>query len=251
MSPDSWGPFHLSWSGTRVVGRFAPLDEAGFDAHVVTTRRGVDAAAMGWDKSHAAKVAGELTSLEEIAYCDQVHGAEVLAVSAGGFAGKADGLVTNAPGVGLMGFSADCPLVLAADAVAGAVGMAHASWRGTVRGVSARMVRRMCELYQSAAEDIVACVAPSAGVCCYEVGRDVFDAAVEHMGEPGQRYFLRRRGGLHFDLWGANMHWLREAGVSKDNIHIAPVCTICTNDLFCSYRAEGESAGRFIAVIGM
>lgn len=250
MSPDSRGPFHLAWSGTRVVGRFAPLTEAGFEAHVVTTRRGVDAAAMGWDKSHAAKVAAELTGLAEIAYCEQVHGAEVLAVSAGGFAGEADALVTDTPGVGLMGFSADCPLVLAADAATGAVGMAHASWRGTVRGVSARMVNRMCELYASPAEDMVACVAPSAGPCCYEVGRDVFEAAERHMGESAHRYFLRRRGSLHFDLWGANLHWLTEAGLRKENIHIASVCTICHNDLFPSYRVEGDSAGRFVAVIG-
>lgn len=234
-----------------MVGRFTPLDSAGFTAHAVSTRRSGDVSLMGLDKQHAAGVAGDMTGLEDIAWCEQVHGADVLAVERGGLAGEADAMVTRTPGLGLMGFSADCPLVLAADAETGAVGMAHASWRGTVRGVTGGMVRRMCELYGARAEDVVACVAPSAGPCCYEVGRDVLDAAVEHMGESAQRYFLRRRrGGLCFDLWGANLHWLTQAGLDKANVHIAPVCTICHNELFPSYRAEGDSAGRFIAVIG-
>lgn len=250
MSPDSWGCFYVSWSGCRVVGRFTPLEAVGFNAHAISTRRGVDAGLVGWDKTHAAKVAGELTALGAIAWCEQVHGADVLAVERGGLAGQADAMVSQTPGLGLMGFSADCPLVLAADAKTGSVGMAHSSWRGTVRGVSAVMVRRMCELYGARPADIIACIAPSAGPCCYEVGRDVFEAAEQHMGESAERYFLRRRGGLYFDLWGANLHWLKQAGLEAANVHIAPVCTICHNELFPSYRAEGESAGRFIAVIG-
>jgi hypothetical protein len=70
------------------------------------------------------------------------------------------------------------------------------------------------------------------------------------MGTPAGKYFLRRRGSVHFDLWGANRHWLLAAGLDGANIHVAPVCTICHNELLPSYRVEGKSAGRFIAVIG-
>lgn len=244
------GPFYLTWHGARVVGRFAPLDALGFAAHAVATRRGVDVGLLAADHTAAARVAGELTHLAEIAWCEQVHGSEAVGVEQGGPAGEADALVTGSPGLGLMGFSADCPLVLAADAGSGAVGLAHASWRGTVAGVAARMVERMGELHSAAPERIVACIAPSAGPCCYEVGPDVLDAALKGMGRSANKFFLRRGGALHFDLWGANRHWLLAAGVADANVHVAGVCTLCQNDLFPSYRMEGDAAGRFIAVIG-
>ena len=48
-----------------------------------------------------------------------------------------DALVTNTPGVALLVFTADCTPVLLHDPVTGAVGAAHAGWRGTAQKIAA------------------------------------------------------------------------------------------------------------------
>jgi YfiH family protein len=110
------------------------------------------------------------------------------------FAGEADGLVTRQSGLGLVTRSADCPLILAADGEAGVVGTAHASWRSTVQQIAAELIRQMTAA-GAAAEHIVACICPSAGPCCYQVGPEVLQAALEGIGPHAREFF--RQCGLH------------------------------------------------------
>jgi hypothetical protein len=42
---------------------------------------------------------------------------------------------------------------------------------------------------------------------------------------------------------------LLRVGLVKRNLYQASVCTICHDDLFCSYRRQGGAAGRFQAAI--
>jgi copper oxidase (laccase) domain-containing protein len=82
--------------------------------------------------------------LESVVATRQVHGAAVRVVGAKdrglgatsppGEAWACDGLVTRDRDVFLTGFSADCPLVLLADAESGVIGLAHCGWRSTVAG---------------------------------------------------------------------------------------------------------------------
>jgi YfiH family protein len=163
--------------------------------------------------------------------------------------GCGDGLVTAEPGRGLMGRSADCPIILAVDVSSGAVGMAHASWRGTVGRIASRLVLHMAAAFDANPAATVACICPSAGPCCYEVGGEVLAAATDGIGPHAGEFFEHRGGKLWFDLWSANADELSRAGLRGRNIHVAGICTICRNDLFPSYRVEGIASGRFAAVI--
>ena len=87
---------------------------------------------------------------------DQIHSAEVIVVGkedAGPMLGeesrkhKADGQITDLPGVALMVYGADCVPMLFADPVRHVVGTAHGGWRGTVQGIAGITVRRMSEIY--------------------------------------------------------------------------------------------------------
>jgi hypothetical protein len=184
-----------------------------------------------------------------VAYLRQVHGGTVLEARAGGLAGDGDALVTDVPSLGLMGVSADCPIILAADRGGTAIGMAHASWRGTVRLIAERLVAELVARYGVSPSDVVACIGPSAGPDRYEVGQDVVDAARAGIGPRADGFFIRRQGRTYFDLWSANRDQLMAAGVPPDSVHVAGICTIARNDLFPSYRVEGARAGRFAAVI--
>jgi len=251
MSGDEPGGFALhAMPGGGQVGRFDAMEALGGLAHAVTTRRGFDVALAGAAPSAAARLVADQLGLEAVAFCRQVHAADVLRVDSGGMAGEADGLVTDRPSLGVMGFSADCPLILAADSAGAGVGMAHASWRGTVRGIAGRLVAALAGELGANPAKVVACICPAAGPCCYEVGDEVRAAAARALGARAERFFRPRGAGKFlFDLWAANRDQLLAAGLSPDGVHTAGVCTICRNDLFPSYRVEGDSAGRFVAVI--
>lgn len=236
----------------REVYRFTPLEKIPGVVHAYTTRRGplfpaeADAGAVRYHR-----LAMEL-GCSDVAWCRQVHGDTVLVVRRPGCAGEADALVTDQPGLAVLGRSADCPLILAADASGGVVGMAHASWRSTVKRIAEKMIETMRKYFGVAPENLVACIGPSAGPDRYEVGRDVYEAAREHLGPEAKFFFLRANSPekWRLDLWAANTSQLLRAGVCFENLYTARVCTMERNDLFPSVRVEGPSAQRFAAIIG-
>jgi hypothetical protein len=232
------------------VGRFGNLSAMPGLVHAVTTRRGLDVRLGADDRAAAARQVAGALGLGGVAFCRQVHGNTVYRVAAPGLAGEGDGLVTDTPGLGVMCFSADCPLVLVADSASGAIGVAHASWRSTVKQVTTRLVEKLRDEFGCRPEDLVAGISPSAGPCCYRVGPEVLDAAVRELGLLAERFFRVSGGKFIFDLWGANRQQLHAAGVPGANITTSGVCTICHNETYPSYRAEGDAAGRFVAAIG-
>ncbi len=200
--------------------------------------------------AEAARLAADL-GLDGLAWAPQVHGGTVLRVDAAGCAGEADALWTDRPGLGVMGRSADCPIVLVAGARGDGSplwGMAHASWRSTVAGITTRLLDAMAADGLEPAR-VRAVIAPSAGPCCYEVGREVRRAALDGLGGRAEDYFSPRGDRHLFDLWAANRDPLCRAGVPAGAVHVDGRCTIC-GEGFPSYRREGERAGRFGAVLG-
>jgi len=159
-----------------------------------------------------------------------------------------DAMITRERGLFLAALGADCAVVSLCDPVAGAVAIVHAGWRGTVLGVAEKALRRMRAEFGCNAANIVAGVGPCIGPCCYEVGREVLDAAVNGRGAEA----ISQRGGKsYFDLRRANVQQLLAAGVREENIEAADTCTACNCDRFFSYRREGATGGRFCGIIGM
>ncbi len=250
MSEDST-PYQLvALPGGWEAGQFAPMANMAGLVHAVTTKHGLDVQLAATDPSGAACQVASAMGFDGVAFCRQVHGDMLYHVESPGIAGDGDGLVTDTPGLGVMCFSADCPIVLVADSATSAVGVAHASWRSTVKQVTRRLVDRLRDEFGCGPENLVAGVCPSAGPCCYEVGPEVVDVAVRELGLMAERFFRASGDRFIFDLWAANREQLLAAGVRRENIHTAGVCTICHNDTYPSYRSEKGTAGRFVAVIG-
>lgn len=237
----------------REVYRFAPLGKVPRVVHAYTTRNGPLFSAEADTGAAMYKHLAVELGCNDVAWCRQVHGNVVLPVRRGGCAGEADGLVTDTPGLAVLGRSADCALILAADTSGRVVGMAHASWRSTIKRIAVNLIEIMLKNFGANPAEIIACVGPSAGPDQYEVGRDVFDAAVEHLGPDASSFFTKTNqpDKWHMDLWSANASQLMQTGVGFMNLYTARVCTIARNDLFPSVRAEGHNAERFAAVIGL
>lgn len=243
---------YVDLPGGWTVGRIPLLHNLPTIRHAISTRVGPHGGDLhGGSPTGLANRQGLAAAmgLEQCAALKQVHGGRVVDADLA-LAGlvEADGLMTGREGVGLMGLSADCPIILVADVVRGAVGMAHASWRGTVARITAELVSSMCREYRCEPGDMQAGICPSAGACCYEVREDVISAARQTLGPGADGFFCQRQGRTYMDLWRANVAQLTEQGVSEHNIAVAGVCTICDSHFF-SYRREGAKAGRFGCII--
>ena len=160
---------------------------------------------------------------------------------------ECDALVTNTSGVALMVFSADCTPILFHDPVTGAVGAAHAGWRGTANGIAVKTLGAMVSAFGCQPQNICAAIGPNIGQCCFETDDDVPAAMLAAFGEEANTY-IRKKGEKYFvDLKGLNALWLRRSGVK--NIEISTECTCCAPHRFWSHRATGGKRGSQGAVI--
>lgn len=185
--------------------------------------------------------------------CHLIHSADVLTINQANrqrVMGQADGLITVTPDIYLSMRFGDCTPLIFYDPLRGAVGLAHAGWRGTMHNIAGATVRAMVEQFDCRAGDIMAVIGPAIGPCCYEVGPEVIDAAASALVDSAS-LFVRRNGRAdraHFDLWEANRRQLVAAGVK--HIIQSELCTACRTDQFFSHRAERGRTGRFGVIIG-
>ena len=160
---------------------------------------------------------------------------------------ECDALVTNDPGVALTVLTADCTPLLFHDPVTGAVGAAHAGWRGTVSAIGSKPVAAMCRELACKAENIRAAIGPNIGFCHFNTDSDVPEALLEAFGE-GIRPFIRESGDKYYvNLKGVNALILRRAG--SRHIEISGDCTMCQPHRFWSHRFTGGNRGAQGAVI--
>jgi YfiH family protein len=194
-----------------------------------------------------------------LATCWQIHGADVRVVR-GETAGaldtndeRCDALTTDAPHILVAVQTADCVPVLLGDARSGACAAVHAGWRGTAAEILPAALARMRAEYGTRACDVLACIGPAANACCYEVGADVIEIFRARFPYADELLTPTCAGHARIDLQRANRLQLTGAGVLPARIHTAPLCTICRDDLFFSYRRDKKlhgRTGRLLAVIG-
>jgi polyphenol oxidase len=165
---------------------------------------------------------------------------------------EADAIISNAPGAVLAVQVADCVPMLVVDPRSGAAGAVHAGWRGTAAGISGATLAAMNDQFGSNPDEMIVCLGPSIGSCCYEVGEELVTAFKSQGATDDQlaRWFTRTpTNSLRLDLWTANFDLLVAAGVRPQQIYLSRLCTQTHADVFDSYRAEGTRAGRMIAAI--
>lgn len=162
---------------------------------------------------------------------------------------KADILFTDNPEVSLFMRFADCVPLLFHDPRKHVIGISHAGWMGTVRGVAEVSVQAMRERYGSQPGDIVVGIGPSISVDHYEVGEEVAVQFRERYGADAEQVLQVRDEKIYLDLWAANVLQLRKMGVEQ--IQISGLCTACHLDDWYSHRAEQGKTGRFGALLAM
>jgi len=193
-------------------------------------------------------------------WLNQVHGARVVRLlAADAMAGApvhaADASVTTVPGIACTVQVADCLPVLFAARNGGAVGAAHAGWRGLAAGVAEATAKSVAEAAACATGDVVAWLGACIGPERFEVGADVLaafgaDPRGSAVGEgSASRHFRPGRPG----------HWLADlTGLARDRLIEAGLvdidgggwCTVTEPSRFFSFRRDGLT-GRMAAAIAL
>lgn len=162
---------------------------------------------------------------------------------------RADILFTDNPELALFMRFADCVPLLFHDPKKGVIGIAHAGWMGTAKGVAEVSINAMRERYGSNPADVIVGIGPSISADHYEVGEEVAAQFREKFGADSEEILERRDGKIYLDLWRANALQLQKMGVEQ--IQISGLCTACHLDDWYSHRAEKGRTGRFGALIAM
>jgi YfiH family protein len=162
---------------------------------------------------------------------------------------QADAILTDKPDVTLYMRFADCVPLLFHDPKKGVVGIAHAGWMGTVRGMAISVIGKMQAQYACKPENIQVGIGPSISADHYQIGPDVIVKVQDAFGADAEQLLETHEGRVYLDLWTANFIQLQKAGVEK--IQVSGVCTACHLDDWFSHRAEKGRTGRFGALIGI
>lgn len=219
--------------------------------------RGDDETAVLENYRRVAQALG--TSIDHIVTSDQTHTTNVRPVGKEDL-GKGitrprdykdvDGMITDQPGVLLATFYADCVPLYFVDPVHKAIGLSHSGWRGTVGRMGQATVEAMERSFGSQPKDLLCAIGPSICQDCYEVSRDVAEAFI--FAFPTHEKEILQAGALgkyQLDLWKANEIVLTEAGVLKEHIDLAGLCTCCNSSILFSHRASKGKRGNLGAFL--
>ncbi len=159
-----------------------------------------------------------------------------------------DAMITNESGICLNVMAGDCVPLLFYDPVKNVIAVAHAGWRGTYKRIVQLTVEKMVNEFACVESDILVGIGPSISQKNYEVDDTVYSEFEKKFDNLSQIFTeSNQKGKYNLDLWEANKHQLISAGLSKENIELANICTFDQNGLFFSAR-KGDK-GRFVAGI--
>ncbi len=185
-------------------------------------------------------------SKDTIVFPDQIHSSNVRYVSTPGIVPKTDALITQTRGLFLSIQTADCfPIFLYAPKK-DVVGVIHAGWRGVKQGIVFRTLHIMERDTGVDMSDIHVAIGPGIQKECFEVQADVFKQFPEKY--LSKHTDITKR---YLDLCGFIKDEFTTNNVPDRQIYVKDDCTKCRNDLYYSYRLEGQKSGRMIGVIGM
>ena len=229
---------------TRHAGRSGQSLNLSFDKGERTTVQA--------QRQHVLQVLG----LAHMPLCTvrQVHGNQVCVVDAAllqrGLTGiAADALVTNLTQVALGVLVADClPIVLyALDTPV--IALVHAGRMGTYYRVVQHTLEVMAQRFAILPAQVHAVLGPAIGACCYMLDRRAVSPFQEQFPAWEQCFIPHGPGRWSMDLLIANTLQLRAAGVPAAHIENASICTACHKHILYSHRAEGQKAGRGMAIV--
>lgn len=156
-----------------------------------------------------------------------------------------DALITNKKKTPLMVMVADCSPVLFYDNEKKVIAAVHAGRQGAFKNIVKNVIESFVNDFGSNTKNIHVSVGASIGVCCYDVGSEIYYEAKK----LGLEYAIEQKdGSFYLDVNKIVKTQLLTCKVKEENIEFLDECTCCNTDKYFSYRAKKET-GRFAGVI--
>lgn len=188
---------------------------------------------------HTLAEVAHAAGVESVATMHQVHGNDVVWVDVAGTQPKADALLTDVVGLGLLVRVADCVPVVLAVPDEQLVGVVHSGRLGLVSGVVPVAVDALRE---RGATRIEAWVGPRVCGRCYELPAEMAESVADAVPEARS---TTSWGTPAADLGAGVVAQLSARDVVVHDVG-ADLCTVEDERLF-SYRRDGDASGRFAA----
>ncbi len=211
-----------------------------------SSKNGEDQKSLSFRRDQIARTFGFESA--RLVLLQQVHQDGILVLKDPAILGtiplRFDAIITHLPNQFLGICTADCIPILIVDPVKKVIAALHAGRQGTALQIMRKVLRKMREGWHCVEKDLLVTLGPSIGPCCYEIDEAVFLKEWEPFSIPkGARRWM-------LDLAGVNIAQMVEEGIQEDRISQVNLCTRCNNDLFFSYRREGNT-GRQLSFVGM
>lgn len=150
-----------------------------------------------------------------------------------------DGLISFEEKTVLTVVTADCLPMIMVDKNTGLIGISHQGWRGSVKRIAQKMVKKAIDL-GSKSDDIKVSFGPSIGQCCYSVDEERYYQFKQEFDGYSDKIFHWQKGQWHLNLVLLNYLLLLEVGIKKENIDFFSFCTKCDKENFYSFRRYKE-----------
>jgi len=181
---------------------------------------------------------------KNIAFQKQTHSDNVLIINRPGIYNNCDGLLTNEINIFLSVSVADCVPIFIYDLENKVVGAIHSGWQGSEKKILSKAIKLLKSHFNSKPENIYSFIGFSAGVCCYEIGKDIAN-------KFEKEYLRFYNNKIFLDLKKLNYSLLLQENIPENNIEICSLCTICNSNILHSYRRDKQYSGRMMGIIGM
>ncbi len=192
-------------------------------------------------KKNRSILEGELISVQEIGWLNQVHGTQVVELTETGIQSpEADGVFTSLRHKACAVMTADCLPVFLVNKQETWVAAIHAGWRGLVDGILEQAV----QAYGSDSEDLIAWLGPAISARHFEIGDDVRQLFLSQSEKDG-KFFKPFKEKYLADLYGIARRKLEARNLQ---VYGGDYCTYNQSELFYSYRRDGVT-GRMASVI--
>jgi len=160
-----------------------------------------------------------------------------------------DGFFTLEKNILLTLCFADCVPLYFIHPITKAIGIAHAGWQGTVKGIAREMINVFAS-HGIPVDEVLTVIGPSITDRHYIVDDRVINEIDMVIHSQAKSYTTVSPGQYRLNLQEANKQILLETGVLESNIHLTNYCTYEDDAYFFSHRRDKGKTGRMMSYIG-
>ena len=184
-------------------------------------------------------------SQDRLVFPVQIHSSNIQIVDSPGIVNNCDALITQTPKVFLTIQTADCFPIFIFDPMTQTVAIVHSGWKGTAQNIAGKTIRAMKTGLKINPNNLLAAIGPGVQLNNFQVDEPVYN-------QFDPKYFVPDGPGHHkMDLQLAIYDQLIAAGLNEYKIERHIDCTYEKEELYFSYRRDGQYSGRMMGVIGI